>query len=329
MHKCYISDIELDDTNISEEHIIPNALGGHLKSKYLISEKINNDLFAKLDAILIERIELAQLIQFKRDRGVQPDITGKNEMGIEFKVNAIKKSATMKAFKPIIKKDKDGSVNTTINASFKKEYFAALRRKNPNLTDSEFEKKFRYSEETKSQNQFLFYKYGGCFIDEIEPFKSVSKIATNYAVYNNVNKVYLKTYIDYIKGNLEFNNLQLGYFYPKNRLIYNFEKNEISNILILKGCSKEQLLYCYIELFNVHCFIVNLSNTYQGPNFETSHIWDLKNCKKLHKTIKLEIDKKYLSNRDYPHDGIEIYNDYKERLERLCEIEKIRLQIKF
>ena len=43
---CYICDEELTDTNNSDEHIILNAIGGHLHSNKLLCKRCNNTLGA-------------------------------------------------------------------------------------------------------------------------------------------------------------------------------------------------------------------------------------------------------------------------------------------
>ena len=73
---CYITNEPLS-VNETAEHIIPNALGGHLKSKKLVLSRINTGLFDRLDAELADMIELPYLIKFKRERGKQPCIKGR------------------------------------------------------------------------------------------------------------------------------------------------------------------------------------------------------------------------------------------------------------
>lgn len=85
---CYISDLPLTKDNISKEHIIPNALGGFLKSTKLVTAQVNTTLFAEIDAVLIDHLELAQLIKFKRDRSGQPNIIGISENGERYRVSA-------------------------------------------------------------------------------------------------------------------------------------------------------------------------------------------------------------------------------------------------
>ena len=47
MPNCYKCTDEINDENVSTEHIIPNAVGGRLKSKELLCNICNSDLEMK------------------------------------------------------------------------------------------------------------------------------------------------------------------------------------------------------------------------------------------------------------------------------------------
>jgi hypothetical protein len=324
MAKCYIKDVPIKDGNKSNEHIIPSALGGHLKSDNLVSKEINNNLFAKLDAVLVNHIELSKIIEFKRDRGEQPSIVGETNTGDKFKINAKEDLVEMMPFKPQVKLDKNGNEQVVINALYNKEYFKALQRKNPSFTIDQLKEKYNYREEYTANNYTLYFEHGLSFIGELEPFRCIAKIATNFAVYNKVKRENFKDYIAYIEGDLDIKSVRLGYFYPTNRLKYNFGEKEISNILYIKGCSKEKILYCYTELFNVHCFIVTLSYDYNGEDFSKSHIWDLKQGVIIDKPIELNVNRYFLNNLKHPHcEGLR--ENYSQRLDRLAKIENLNI----
>ena len=50
--KCIFCRTDLLDSNISEEHIIQNALGGKLKSKNVICKTCNGDFGESIDVFL-------------------------------------------------------------------------------------------------------------------------------------------------------------------------------------------------------------------------------------------------------------------------------------
>lgn len=66
---CYICDEELTDTNNSDEHIILNAIGGHLHSKRLLCKKCNSKLGDTADAKLAEDLSFyTDMLKVKKVR---------------------------------------------------------------------------------------------------------------------------------------------------------------------------------------------------------------------------------------------------------------------
>lgn len=66
---CYICDEELTDTNNSDEHIILNAIGGHLHSNKLLCKKCNNTLGDSADAKLAEDLSFyTDMLKVKKVR---------------------------------------------------------------------------------------------------------------------------------------------------------------------------------------------------------------------------------------------------------------------
>ena len=49
MSRCYLCGTLLNESNRSVEHIIPNAIGGHLKSKNLLCKDCNSNTGQKID----------------------------------------------------------------------------------------------------------------------------------------------------------------------------------------------------------------------------------------------------------------------------------------
>lgn len=73
MEKCYYCERELNEANKSLEHIIPNALYGHLTSKNILCKECNNKL-SRVDAVFAENLnQFFAILQIKRDRDSQKD----------------------------------------------------------------------------------------------------------------------------------------------------------------------------------------------------------------------------------------------------------------
>lgn len=68
--RCYLCDEVITAGNISEEHVIPNALGGRLRSRELLCRPCNARLGHEVDVDLCNYVApLGVLIGLKRDSG--------------------------------------------------------------------------------------------------------------------------------------------------------------------------------------------------------------------------------------------------------------------
>ncbi len=75
---CYRCDKPLNEENESEEHFIPNSIGGHTISKKLLC-RICNSKLAPLDASLANLLNIFMvLLNPRRDKGNIPLINAKN-----------------------------------------------------------------------------------------------------------------------------------------------------------------------------------------------------------------------------------------------------------
>ena len=67
---CWYCDIKIDKTNRTDEHIIPNAIGGRLKSNLLICRGCNNLMGSSIDSPFIKQFEvLCNLLDINRQKG--------------------------------------------------------------------------------------------------------------------------------------------------------------------------------------------------------------------------------------------------------------------
>lgn len=320
---CYIKDELLSDENESLEHIIPNALGGHLKSKQLVCSEINTGMFSKLDAELCKRIEIAKLIKFKRDDGKnQPEIIGTCSDGLKYSVNNENRGKLL-SLKPIEHTDENGKKFLKFPLHQKAEIISARLKKNPLLKEEDIEIRI---ENDDKLNQ-LDFQYGLNIATSTDSFRAVAKIATNFYILKNGDKKYILDIVDFIKGGENTSKINLGYFYPEEFLSFKLGDNEVSHILYLKSCKKEKILYCYVELFNCHCYMVVLNPNYAGPEIDETYIWDLVNSKEIDENIFMDISADtLLQPRHFYSDAVVKF--YAGRLSRLNQIFGLRLSVK-
>ena len=81
---CYLCLSPLTGEARSEEHIIPNALGGRCSSYDLLCRDCNNSTGQRIDAELASQLlPVANLLGIKRERGKVPNVIVKRESGEE------------------------------------------------------------------------------------------------------------------------------------------------------------------------------------------------------------------------------------------------------
>lgn len=87
---CYLCGKELTDENKSDEHIILNAIGGHLHSYTLLCKECNSKLGEQADAKLAEDLSFfSDMLEIKKNRSNPHKQVMKDENGQEFVVHAV------------------------------------------------------------------------------------------------------------------------------------------------------------------------------------------------------------------------------------------------
>ncbi len=301
-NKCYISDEPLDN---SMEHIIPNAIGGHLKSNKLVCHNVNNKIFKPFDDALTEHLSVFDSRQYKRDDGKKKGTVFKDENGRLIKIS--NNETIPLGAKPIY--DEEGRVKA-IPANQLDSYIISQKKKNPEFNEHDFRGKIIKAKEDK---KILVYPTRGSFysFDNIFKFKGIVKIATNFAINNNCDKKYIKGAIDFLCNNDSKGNF-FTYITDLTMIKYKYEESEVSHILHFKGCSKLKKLYCYIELFNLHQMVVVLNDNYEGTDIEPSnYIWNLDLGERIDRTkdFQMEFTDSF--------DKVEFQVLYERNLERL------------
>jgi hypothetical protein len=317
--KCYISNDILTEENSSVEHIIPNALGGKLKSRKLLCEKWNVELGRTIDDTLSKSIIIPSLLDIKRERGKNPQLHGKDASGIKYHF-IDKKTAKQAPRKPRRFKNENGEDVIEFLADQANEVLNAVLKKNPNKSMDELNKNIEYRP-TNSEN-IVYFDNHFSVLSGYDNYRAIVKIATNFYVYKRQDSLFCQSAINFVKG--EDGSKGVVQYYYTDDNVGNLANDEFSHIIYLKGDYSEKLLFCYIELFNVHNFIVVLNKEYDGPNFEETYIFDLDKQKKLERKIHLNIARNEILNLPCP--GPKNVEDlYFIRLQRLAQIKGFKI----
>lgn len=270
MSNCYFCGIELNKTNSSNEHIIPNALGGKLKGRFLC-KSCNSSFGSSHDADLAKSLELfSLLVNPSRDRGeVQPV---KMKMG-----NTEVTLGTNLEIKPQIQAFKINEERFRIvahGADLNKMENIILKRimkmyKGKSIPQ---EKLTEYKQAIKASHHTIEHPLLEVSLFTTPIFPALLKIALNYAIYNNISTKFLVEPLELLKKNLPCRS-RVRFYYPDN--ISNDETHPVHHHLVLFGDPKSKLLYCLISLYGCFDVFVLLSAHYTGNTIFHSYGYDL------------------------------------------------------
>lgn len=290
MKKCYVCGAELNKVNSSSEHIIPNAIGGFLKSKDLICRDCNSKFGETCDSSLCKQfLQISTLLNIKRQRKEnQPFMAYDSIKNEKVKITA------------------GGKPNVQCRVEKKDEYvyeFIAGTKKEAKSMLKKFQKKYpkiNIEEELeKGELQSEYYdhpinikmNYGG-----LNSSIAILKIMLNFYIYSGGDKKHITNTIDLIKNN------EILHEINQNKINFDFKKskNTVTHTIIIIGNTDEKILFGFVKLFNFYESYFVLNDNYIGESVVYSYDYDLINNKvndldisemKIEKIKKIDIHK--------------------------------------
>ncbi len=314
---CYLCDNILTASNTSKEHVIPDCIGGKLKSP-ILHIRCNNDAGANIDALAFEELKFyANFLNHKRD-------SRKKNQDVEFLFDGkpVKRAADGVLHSISIKKTEDGVLRMqsfhTPNSEQEKQNIKQFEKHIKNCGT-----KYQWTSEKTGeviQNLKDELQNGSTIINNpglIHSFKfnkdgllflGLLKIAIGYCIHSECRKKYVEQAIQILKSkNFKENHQKINYYYPDNL----YPKDSIYHSLILKGDDKNNLLYCLISIYGVINVFVLLNDNYAGEGFLSAYFYDLRNEKEINHEISLpKID------RDNIRKILSTDNDYADSLKK-------------
>ena len=124
--RCVICGVEIDKRNDTEEHVIPNSIGGRIKVTGFICSDCNSKSGARWDAELARQLNpLCLFFRVKRERGKPPSQRFTLDDGKEILLHH---DGNFSPAKPLIEKSTSGKqVKIRIQARTFSEYKKLLR----------------------------------------------------------------------------------------------------------------------------------------------------------------------------------------------------------
>ena len=306
MPKCFYCGVELDKTNRSLEHIIPNGIAGKLSSYNLLCAKHNNK-FSKIDNDLCVNLTLfTNTLNPKRERENNPKCKMKLSNGLvinrlatgEYYADDIisviptKHGAFIK-FKTCYSGDdkfkqvkKDKYLNICKNILLKQN--APIEIINKKL--EEYSSIFESSIQNELNPEINF---NISFNAKNNLFPATLKIAIEFYLYNNLPQKHINNAIEILKSFDEQAILNIcAYCYPENF----YKTDSVYHTIYLKADSNKRVLYCCMSFYGVLNTIVLLNDNYNGEDIEYSYCYDLRNDTEIEFNNKLDFDIKMIEH---------------------------------
>lgn len=274
MSSCYRCKEKLTSNNSSVEHIIINACGGKLKSTELLCSECNRIFGEKFDSELAQTTnDLANLLLIKRERGNPQKIKGvssesKKECYFEYGGDISMTKPDIDLIRLDSENISERKINVKVpNTKILQQTLSGLKRKYPNLDIKNALEKAKNNQERFNEAIEFKSSIGGHGV-----FKSILKTAINYHILKGGQRNEIEHLFPYLEGHVSMNVVWMHY---PDSLIYTPIENEVTHIIKLVGNPTERCLYCYVELFNVHCFIVQLNKEYSGQEIDEDYIFNV------------------------------------------------------
>jgi len=264
---CFSCGEQILSNNQSNEHIIPNSIGGKKKVQNFICKTCNEKLGETWDAILAKQLNpLALLLGIKRERGESPAEIFSTTRGDQYRMTS---GSNLEIPHPVIKEQKvdDTKVYLEISArSHKeaKEIITGLKRKKyPGLSIPIDIDSLEYNESYIDGALHIPMAVGGKQAGK-SVVKSCLALAYNAGLsgldYSKIKKyfsdeiqpchVWAYCYQDYIRNRGKFN---------------------IIHCVHVEASSKNRNIIGYIEYFSAFKFVVLLSDNYLGNDISATY----------------------------------------------------------
>lgn len=267
---CFLCDVPLVAGVASLEHIIPNALGGWLKSRALLCTKHNNTTGAHLDAALIKPLrEVANAIGFERDRGETPGVVVTVPSGEKY-VREYDGNMWPVGQRPKVEVDGREVTFSITSPDIKdaRKHLEGLKRKYPNV---DVEAHLANAKETvEIIREPMSFSISG--LGTAEMFRALVKIAVSYYLHIGGQREFIRECIDVVRTGALPPVERVGSMYALDPLPARTEA--ITNVLAVTS-DEHGRLCAYIELLRAFRFTVRMSDSYTGPPIRAAYAHDL------------------------------------------------------
>lgn len=286
MNNCALCEKPINENNQTEEHVIPQAIGGRLKIKDFICLTCNNKSGHQWDSILSDQLAFfSTSLNIKREKKL-PNYLVRTLDGKEY---LKKPDGDFILIRPMdtVKKNEDGTFNVKIEAPNLKVAKDIIKKviKENNLSSSAQDIMLENIKNSSSPMDQLI-------VDEIsfggsESGKSLVKTALAMAFTMGIDIKQCDLAIGYLLENKE---ACFGYFYSKTKDFIKNRENIPFHCVHIKACSTSRRVYGYIEYFGAFRVVLSMASCYLGEDKLGSYIIDPINSRKMSLDIELDVN---------------------------------------
>ena len=263
--QCVLCDRPITAENDSEEHIIPNSIGGRKTVKGFICKECNGSTGREWDAELARQLNsLSLFFGISRDRGEVPPQLFKTTTGEKLWKNA---DGSLMPHKPQYEENHtESGIQINVNARTWKETRKILKgitAKYPQLDFNEI------MATAKIQYDYLegMLKYN-LQVGGHDFGRSIVKSALALAVKSDLDAISCEVARNYlINTDAE---ACFGYYYERD-LIANRPDDVVLHCISVSGNPETRQLLGYVEYFGIHRMVVCLSSNYDGEEFSNTY----------------------------------------------------------
>lgn len=267
--QCYACGCTPDPGEWSEEHVIPNALGGRWTSSRLLCRACNSDFGSKIDATLCRELGAPMnLLGLSRERGEVPNQVVQLEDG-EYLRDA---QGNLRLRRPVIREDRsEHEVTINIQGGSTRDVRKALEgiaRKYPGKIDID-QWMSGFTGERRFYMAPTHFEVPSAGSDEA--FRAVTKIAASAYVAAGGAREQILSALDYIGGR---NAIEHARWFYSADVMTERGADDITHVVALRG-EPGTPLWGYVEMFRAYRFAVRLAERYAGPALRADYVYDL------------------------------------------------------
>jgi hypothetical protein len=280
---CCLCGDEITKENDTNEHIIPNAVGGRLKVRGFICDPCNNTTGHTWDTALAKQMEqMCLLFNIKRERGSVQPLNIPTENGDQIRFNP---DGTMGLAKPQFSESVDGrDVSVSISANTVKEakkMLKGVKRKYPDINTDKFLDEGKITSSYPDGNLRFSHHFG----EELAGKSSV-KTAMAFAVYNSVPSSSCDAALAFLT--IPDSPKCFGHYYEGD-FVSNRPDDRVFHCVNVTGIPSENLLVSYVEYFGFQRMIICLSENYDGPELTYTYAIDPVSGEEIDLEIKVDL----------------------------------------